>query len=69
MGRQEMREKVASELFATAVREEHLLRVDRGPAGRGEHVEFKDKVVEAIAEACVHAADNLIRALDRQPEG
>jgi hypothetical protein len=24
MGRQEMREKVASELFATAVREEHL---------------------------------------------
>jgi hypothetical protein len=40
------------------VREEHLLRVDRGPDGRGEKLEF--------AEACVHAADKLISALDRE---
>ena len=67
MGPQERRERIASELFVTAVREEHLLRIDRGPDGRGEQVEFKEKIVEAIAEACVHAADKLIRALDREP--
>ncbi len=67
MGRKETRERIASELFATAVREEQLLRVDRGPEGRGEQVEFKQKTVEAIAEACVRAADKLIRALDREP--
>lgn len=64
---QDRRERIASELFATAVREEHLLRIDRGPDGRGEQVEFKENIVEAIAEACVHAADKLIRALDREP--
>ena len=69
MGRQERRERIASELFTTAVREEHLLRVDRGPDGRGEQLEFKEKIVEAIAEACVQAADKLISALDREPAG
>jgi hypothetical protein len=64
MGRQERRERIASELFVTAVREEHLLRVDRGPDGRGEKLEFKEKIIEAIADACVHAADKLISALD-----
>ena len=67
MGRQEIRERIASELFASAVREEQLLRVDRGPEGRGEEVEFKEKTFEAIAEACVRAADELIRALERNP--
>ncbi len=67
MGSKETRERIASELFATAVREEQLLRVDRGPEGRGEQVEFKQKAVEAIAEACVRAADKLIQALDREP--
>jgi hypothetical protein len=66
MDRQERRERIASELFVTAVREEHLLRVDRGPDGRGEKLEFKEKMIEAIAEACVHAADKLISALDRE---
>jgi hypothetical protein len=65
MGRQERRERIASELFVTAVREEHLLRVDRGPDGKGEQPEFKEKMIEAIADACVHAADKLISALDR----
>jgi hypothetical protein len=51
------------------VREEHLLRVDRGPTGRGEQLEFKERMVEVIAEACVHAADDLISALDREPAG
>jgi hypothetical protein len=52
MGRQERRrERIASELFVTAVRDEHLLRIDRGPDGRGEQLEFKEKMVEAIAEA------------------
>jgi hypothetical protein len=70
MGRQERRrERIASELFVTAVRDEHLLRIDRGPDGRGEQLEFKEKMVEAIAEACVQAADKLIRALDREPAG
>ena len=69
MDRQKRREKIASELFTTAVREEHLLRVDRGPTGRGEQLEFKEHMVEAIAEACVHAADKLISALDREPAG
>jgi hypothetical protein len=69
MGRQETRERIASELFVAAVREEHLLRVDRGPDGRGEQLEFREKMVEAIANACVHAADKLISALDRQPAG
>jgi hypothetical protein len=36
MGRQERRERIASELFVTAVREERLLRVDRGPDGKSE---------------------------------
>jgi hypothetical protein len=67
MGSQERRERVASELFVTAVREEHLLRIDRGPDGRGEKLEFREKMVEAIADACVHAADKLISALDREP--
>ena len=67
MGRQERRERIARELFVAAVREEQLLRVDRGPEGRGEQVEFKEHMVEAIAGACVHAADKLIRALDREP--
>ena len=67
MGRGETRERVASELFATVVREGNLLRVDRGPDGRGESVEFKEKAIEAIAEACVRAADKLVRALDREP--
>ena len=67
MGRQERRERIAGELFATAVRDEHLLRVDRGPDGRGEQLEFKEQMVEAIADACVHAADKLISALDREP--
>jgi hypothetical protein len=67
MGRQETRERIASELFVTAVREEHLLRIDRGPDGRGEQLELKEKTVEAIAEACVQAADKLINALDREP--
>jgi hypothetical protein len=49
------------------VREEHLLRIDRGPDGRGEKLEFREQMVEAIADACVHAADKLIRALDREP--
>ncbi len=67
MGRQEIRERIASELFVTAVRDEHLLHVDRGPDGRGEQLEFRAKIVEAIAEACVHAADKLINALEREP--
>ena len=67
MARQERRERIAGELFATAVRDEHLLRVDRGPDGRGEKPEFKEKMIEAIAGACVHAADKLISALDRGP--
>jgi len=67
MGRQERREKIASELFVTAVRDAQLLRVDRGPDGRGEQLEFKEKTIEAIAEACAHAADKLISALDRKP--
>ena len=66
MGRQERRERIASELFVTAVREEHLLRVDRGPDGKGEQLEFKENMVEAIADACVHAADKLISALERE---
>jgi len=66
MDRQERRERIASELFVTAVREERLLRVDRGPEGRGEQLEFRERMVEAIAEACVHAADKLITALDRE---
>lgn len=64
---QERRDRIARELFATAMREEHLLRVDRGPDGKGDEVEFKHKTIEAIAEACVRAADELIRALDREP--
>ena len=67
MGRGETRERVASELFTTVVREGSLLRVDRGPDGKGETVEFKEKAIEAIAEACVRAADKLVRALDREP--
>ena len=67
MGRQESRERIASELFVTAMRDEQLLRVDRGPHGRGEKLEFKEKMAEAIADACVHAADKLISALDREP--
>ncbi len=67
MDRQERREKIASELFATAVRDEQLLRVDRGPDGKGEQVEFKEKLLESIADACVQAADKLISALDREP--
>lgn len=67
MGRDETREKIATELFATALQEEQLLRVDRGPDGRGEHVDLKENAVEAIAEACVQAADKLIRALEREP--
>ena len=67
MGRGETRERVASELFAAVVREGSLLRVDRGPDGKGESVEFKEKTIEAIAEACVRAADKLVRALDREP--
>lgn len=66
MGRQERRERIASELFANAMREEHLLRIDRGPDGRGEQLDFRENLVEVIAEACVHAADKLIRALDRK---
>ncbi len=50
-----------------AVREEHLLRVDRGPDGRGEKLEFREKIIEAIADACVNAADKLISALEREP--
>ena len=69
MERKETRERIASELFATAVREEQLLRVDRGPEGKGEQVELKERTVEAIAEACVRAADALIRALDGEPAG
>jgi hypothetical protein len=68
MGRQERREKIASELFVTAMHDAQLLRVDRGPDGRGEQLEFKGKTVEAIADACVQAADKLIHALDRKPE-
>jgi len=49
MGSRERRERIASESFVTAVREEHLLRIDRGPDGRGEKLEFKEKMVEAIA--------------------
>jgi hypothetical protein len=67
MGRGETRERVASELFATVLREGSLLRIDRGPDGRGESVEFKEKTIEAIAEACVRAADKLVHALDREP--
>lgn len=67
MGSGETRERIASELFATVLREASLLRVDRGPEGRGEGVEFKEKTIEAIAEACVRAADKLIQALDREP--
>ena len=66
MGHQERRERIASELFVAAVREERLLRVDRGPEGKSEKLEFKEKMVEAIAEACVHAADKLISALERE---
>jgi hypothetical protein len=29
-------------------------------------VEFRETMVEAIADACVHAADKLIRALERE---
>jgi hypothetical protein len=68
MGRKETRERIATDLFAAALREEQLLRVDRGPEGRGEKVEFRPKIVGAIAEACVRAADELIRALDREPD-
>jgi len=68
MGHKEKRERIASELFATAVRDEQLLRVDRGPDGTGEQLEFKEKMIEAIAEACVHAADKLISALEREVE-
>jgi hypothetical protein len=67
MGGQERRERIASQLFATAVREEQLLRVDRGRDGRGEQLEFKENMVEALADACVNAADMLISALDREP--
>ena len=67
MGRQETRERIASELFAAAVHDAQLLRVDRGPDGKGEQLEFKERMVEAIADACVHAADKLINALDREP--
>lgn len=67
MGHGETRERVASELFATVVREGRLLRIDRGPEGRGESVEFEEKTIEAIAEACVRAADELVRALGREP--
>jgi hypothetical protein len=67
MGHGETRERVAGELFATVVREGHLLRVDRGPDGRGESVEFEEQTIEAIAEACVRAADKLVRALGRGP--
>ena len=67
MGRQETRETIASELFAAAVHDAQLLRVDRGPDGKGEQLEFKEKTVEAIADACVQAADKLISALDREP--
>jgi hypothetical protein len=67
MGGQERRERIASELFVTAVREEQLLRVDRGPDGRGEQLEFKVNMVEALADACVNAADKLMSALDREP--
>lgn len=67
MGSQERREEIASELFVAAVREERLLRIDRGPDGKGEQLEFREKMVEAIADACVHAADKLITALDRKP--
>jgi hypothetical protein len=68
MGHQERRERIASELFTAALHDAQLLRVDRGPDGRGEQLEFKGKTVEAIADACVHAADKLIHALDRKPE-
>jgi hypothetical protein len=40
MGHQERRERIASELFVAAVREERLLRVDRGPEGKSEKLEF-----------------------------
>jgi hypothetical protein len=66
MGRQERRETIASELFLTAVREEQLLRVDRGPDGRGEKLAFRENMVEALADACVLAADKLISALERE---
>lgn len=69
MDRQKRRDRIAGELFANAMREEHLLRIDRGPDGRGEALEFRENMVEAIAEACVHAADKLIRALDQEPTG
>lgn len=65
--REESRERIASELFESAMREGSLLRIDRGPDGRGETVEFKEKTIEAIAEACVRAADKLLQALDREP--
>jgi hypothetical protein len=67
MGYQERRERIASELFAAAMHDAQLLRVDRGPDGRGEQLKFKGKTVEAIADACVQAADKLIGALDRKP--
>jgi len=67
MGHQERRERIASELFTAAVHDAQLLRVDRGSDGTGERLEFKGKTVEAIADACVQAADKLIRALDREP--
>lgn len=67
MGRRETRERIASELFAHAVREEQLLRIDRGAEGRGEKVEFKEGAVASVAEACVRAADKLVDALEREP--
>jgi len=68
MDHEERRERIASELFVAAVREERLLRVDRGPEGKSEKLEFKETMVEAIADACVHAADKLISALEREVE-
>jgi hypothetical protein len=68
MGHQERRERIASELFTAAMHDAQLLRVDRGPDGTGEQLVFKGKTVEAIADACVQAADKLIHALDRKPE-
>ncbi len=64
---QDTRERIASELFVTAVHDAKLLRIDRGADGRGEELEFKERTVEAIATACVQAADKLIRALDHEP--
>ena len=67
MGHQERRERIASKLFTAAMHDAQLLRVDRGADGKGEQLEFKEKTVEAIADACVQAADKLISALDREP--